>query len=1016
MICLKKLLKIFFLSLIIVLSFCVAAHAAESVRINGDTYTHGSVTKKNTGGSVGMTGARTAGYTVDFDTAPSTMDIVLGTSITSGNIVEIRLDNSTSGELLAKIDTRQLASSAWGSFTYTVPLTADLSGKHIIYCAFKGGTHDLFRLVFTVPSPDDYYGSFSEKKDAFADISESDYRTDINLLAQLGVIKPIKDDGFNRFDGKALATKRDFINALYTFYGKNASFGSSDIVFSDVSEDDPDYNKIMWLASVGVLKADANSAINPDGAVTLDDALGMLCRLLGYEYRFEAGKSYISIAKSLGLMSGLNQTSSKLRREDMVVLLCNTIESSYDELSGIYTDGGLIFDTKEYILENTGNVYMSEGIVAASYSNNLYSIDNMTPSGEVKIGDVLYSVGKTDAINYLGFKVKFFYSVDGTKKTLLALVPHEDVEYVRIKGSDELCGVSSDYISYMVSDDEEKCSINSSTVVMYNGRPTGESVKSLIGDTKYFSGELLLINNDGDKYFDVIFIEQSETMIFGGVNKSGIYDLITKKVTNIGDIDDAMVFVNGIKSEWSSVKAGSVLDVYISSNKKGNILTRIYVCEDEVLGVIEEIVDGSLVLEDGTQYRPYKTTVKDPDVGMTVVLKLNSAGLYVDYSTEIGEKLALVLNSGANNLEGLSPEVGLRILTEENEITALYFADRVYADGVLVTDAKALWNGTGKFVGGLEARVTENSVVRYALNPDGKITMIDTKEPGAGGVNDTLTLLVSKATSGYNIRKTVITNSSLLELCVLERNYKVIKVDTKAGETAHQFMGAFGQSDTARKLDAYTTKGGTVAADLLVWDAGSAGTTEDHFVLQTKGYTIDADGETAIMLKGISSSGNVTYIIDQNIYKADTEFKAKVDSLLPGDIMQVALTSKKKVSNIAIRYMRDGSESRSNGVVVPSIHSGKHIMERNDAYGKQYWFEVTDRENDILIAKRNNGTVEETFYIDCSGIIVITVDKDGGKYTAELKGSDTSLITVGTQAVACSKGYTYTPYLLVVYK
>ena len=1011
----KKILGVFLLTAILVFGIASNCYAAEEVTIHASTYSSGKPSKTNSGGSLGIVKGNTLGYKINIDGQVTAMNVTVACGGRAS--VDIYLD-SVGGTLVGSLE-HATGTTAWKKYTLSIPVQADMSGEHILYFRWNN-TLDFISFTYTV-TDEVSYAKFSEK-DVFSDIADSDARTELNLLAELGIISAKSDD---KFDGNVIATKRDFIRGISMFYNDKLAYPTAEQLFKDVSETDPDYQKIAWLCATGVLKADALDELKPDGAISVNEASEILCRLLGYEYKNQAGISYTVIAKRLGLLKNVSNVSPKLmKRIDMAWLLYNTIESKFDDIKALDYNGVAKYVTNEHILKVTRGVYRGEGVVSASEVANLYSSVKFSPKKTVEIDGEIYDIGKTNAINYIGFKCIFFYEEINGRKSLVAIRPEQNVEYLKLS-TNETSFISFDTDEIVYYDEEKKdpveLEISGRTVVLYNGRPSGEKLSTLIGDPEYFFGELLLIDNDEDNEYDVIFVEQAETMIFGGVNNNFVYDLLTKKSVPVGDLDNISLFYNGIPCGWKSVGVGTVIDVYMSKNTSGDIFTRIYATGAEAIGYIKEMNnEDGIVLEDGTTYKPYKTTLKDPTPGTTVTLKLNAYGCYVDYSTDLGEKLALVLDCGANNLEGLSPEVGVRILTEENEITVLNFADKVYADGVFVTNSKDLWNGIGKFVGGLANRVAVNSVIRYAVNSDDKISMIDTKDHGAGGDKDTLDLLVvPPENGGYNIRNNIITNTSLLELGVLANDYKVIMIDKVAGETAHEFRGAFAASDQARNLAAYTTKGGTVVADLLVWTRSSSTATEDHFVLQTKGYTID-DDETAIMLRGISSAGEVTYIVDSDIYKSDADFRAKVDALLPGDIVQTALTSKDKISNIAIRYMRDGSESRSNGEVVPSIHDKKHIfLNSGNAYleGKQYWCEIEGREDNVIIAKRINNTSGEweKFYIDCSSVKVITVDTHDN-YKATLDGSDTSRLTVGTQMIACCSSYKYVPYLLVVYK
>lgn len=1007
---LKKFLKAFFLATVLLLGLVINCHAAKEVVIHSSTYSAGKPSKKNSGGSLGVVKGTILGYKTNYDGQISEIKILVACGQKAG--VEIFLDSS-SGTLVgsASIDT---GSTAWKKQTLSVPVKEDISGAHTLY--FKwANTLDFIEFSATVTEGGDNYAKF-EETDKFSDIAESPARTEINLLAELGIVEARIDD---KFDGNVLATKRDFIRALSMFYNGGVSGMSDQQFFKDVDKTDADYNKIAWLCATGVLEANIGAELKAEGAISVQEASGMLCRLLGYEYKNKAGANYITIAQRLGILKNVsNVTAKSMKRIDMAWLLYNTLESKFDEIEGIRYDGVATYVTDKNILKMTNGVYLGKGIVSASDSANLYSAASCAPQGTVEIDGEIYICDKTMAANYIGFNCIFFYEEDEGQKTLLAIRPHKRTQYKLLNSKDtEFAAFESDKLSYFDEDgDEEEFVIDPSTVIMYNGRPSGDSLKELLGSVEDFCGEILMIDNDNDDNYETIFIEQAVSMIFGGAGDDVIYDFLTGATVKVGDTDDVKLFYGIISCDWRNIPVGTVIDVYRSKNSMGDILTRIYATDDAVTGVVKEInTDAGVVFEDGTAIKAYKTTVKDPGVGMTVNLKLNSYGCYIDYDTEIGEKIGLVIRSGqVGKGTALNKTYGVRILSEENEVVELIFANKVYGDGVLCNEDEELYNGKNSFEG--ISVLNENDVIRYSLNTDGKIFMIDTAKPGAGGTKDTLAKLAEEAS--LNIRGTMMTDTNLLEVCPLAAGYKVIQVDPAAGEYGHQFRGTFAASDSARKLTPYTTKGDSVAADLLVWNYTRTNATGEHFIVQKKTTAINENGEEEIVLKGISSSGEVSYTVDANIYGVVSDVRATVDAILPGDLVQTALTAKDKVSLVSVRYMRDAEESRTNasGKVQPSMSASKYMMDRTDSIGKHYWCKIIGREDNILIAERINAKDErEEFYIDCSNVKVITVDKEND-YKATLDGNDTSRLTVGTKIVACCKTYAYVPYLLVIYR
>ena len=794
---LKKILRNLLLLALLTLCFTLPAHAAEEVTINAASYSDGSVTRVLTGNTaVSMGKGKNTGYKINFDNSPSKITLKLGTSGVNAGTIEIRLD-STGGQLLGTIKTN--ASASWTSTEYSIYVTDDISGEHKIFALFKSGTHDFHYIKFYVPDPEESYHSFSEE-DRFNDIRDNSIRSEINLMADLGILGTDKPS----FDGNQLVTKREFMKALTAFYRYKVTSVEDEILFSDVVKGSEDFELVRWLCGTGVLKADPYKALNPGGALTMEDAAQMLCNLLDYTEVVEAKGSALTVARSLGLLSGVSVgQSGKMKRQEMAHMLWNALESKYNRLVGVTHDNYLIYDADTNVLKQTGGIYMAEGVVTANQSNNLYSNINTAPVGAVLIDDEIYYCDKTAAAGYLGFNCVYFYEEQDSKRILKAIRPAGDTEYMYLRSDEyDLGDITEDVVVYYdVSDKEKELDIESRSVIMYNGRPADDTLTKLIG-TEDFCGSVLVIDNDGNGKYDVVMVEHAETIIFGGVTKTSVYDSLTGKNIMFDDTESIRLIYGTMNGTWNEVAFGTLLDMYRSKNKTGDVLVRMYPVTSTKIGVVSEMDgEGAVTFEDGSVYEAYSTTKRPMVIGKSVTLKLNSYGRYVDYILGTPTQVGLVLDKGLTG-SGLSQCVAIRMLTEDNEIKIFDFAKSVYADGVICEEING---GKDKFVGlsGME----NDSVVLYALNGDGEVSMLDTPAAGAGGVYDALTQTVPEAK--YQVRGTYLSSvangDTRDQNAILAKNYKLINYSTTGNEEEHGFGSSLGSGDAQRTLRGYSS-------------------------------------------------------------------------------------------------------------------------------------------------------------------------------------------------------------------
>ena len=739
----KKFLTIFFLVALLPLCYVLTAHAAETVTIDAKSYNQGKPAKVGAT-SISLSKGQSVGFDIDFAISPTEISFICSNDAHHSGPVEIHLDSS-SGPILAKLSTNP--NVEWVRVNYTAPIKTDISGPHQIWFVFQGLSTDFVSVSFVIQDPADMYESFVTQSDAFNDIADNPLRTQINVLADLGILSKSQES----FDAERLVSKRDFLRAVSAFYQETVVGLQEEQLFADITSADKDYNLVKWLCGTGVLKADPYSNLNLDSSVSFDEAIGYLVGLLEYDNEVELRGGVLQTANRLGLLKGVNVSSANdVKNKDMAKLLWNALQSKYNNTVSVSSKGLVKYQSEDDVMEYTGLINGGEDVIYATQNSNIYS-GPKAPVSAVMINNEVYYVGKTDAAKYLGFKCIYFYEdVDG-RKTLLAARPAMNIQYQSISSQDyEIEKITDDLVSYYENNKEKQFRFANDAIIVYNGTKTTENLEDLVEKNKKdkFNGRILLVDNDNDNRYDIVMVDQARTIVFGGYTMSAdstsVYDLLENN-SIVSDKDTRVILLYGVNGgSWANAKPGTVMDVYESEG-----ITRYVPSSETVTGTVKEISKNggtvTVVMDDGGEYEAYDKNNSDIITGETVTIKLNSFGQYVTYTKSETSKIGVVLGAGTEK-DGLEVIPRIRLLTEKNEKVVFDFANRVYFDGVILKKPEDIESKL--------SAVSERDIVIYNTIANNEIIMIDTAVDVARNKYDILTPTITlnsdnKLTSTY---------------------------------------------------------------------------------------------------------------------------------------------------------------------------------------------------------------------------------------------------------------------------
>lgn len=941
---------------------------------------------------------------VDFgENGTNAVDIVVGAGAGSEGIIGLYIDDPNS-QPIAQFETYD---GGWlPPYTLTADITAEVKGVHNIYLKNITGVCNMYTLLF-YEKPEVAAGVVYKSEDHFEDIAESSYRNEINMFYEMGIL-----NGFNEkeYEPQLYMNRGDFATVIYRLLGTDAI---GEIPFADVPPDNPNYVAVSWMYGAGLITGDGNSLYRPYDFITIQEAATIAVRTLGFEEAAQKGggfpNGYMTVAKKEGLLDGIN-VNNFIRRDEIAGFLYNFVHADYLDVETI-TDAGVVYSRKSGVMESFKDIYIGSGTVTATGSTALKVLDSGLDSKSVMIDDEVYDVGDTAAAGLLGYEVDFYYREEGGKKILTNVRPNPSLKITKVSSDkDQIVSINEDEAEYY-DENGKLCKITfgSNTAFVYNGKAADKPLDKLLmaGD---FIGRITYIDN-GDN--DVVNIEQHKTVIVGSIDTVDkiVYDKLdpSEKYSFNPANSDSAIYLDSEPFAFGQLKGGAVLSLFQSGNDSGKKSNIAFLEQNFVSGTISAITDD-IVTIDGAEYKHAMVDGTAIEVGLSGTFCVNYLGMLVSYEDEGASddiKPGMILDYNFTN-DGFDKKCELKIFTSENKEEIFTCANKVYADGVAVTEADKILSGSGAFRG--LNNLEKITLIRYRLNADGKISMFDTYMPGEGGKNDKLTRLSDDTL--YRVNKN--THSFLSSV-----SGELGKAAFLYDESPETFFFSTGQTDPERLTyvanmmdlvggdfsatgDIYTISDpADKMADYFVWNNRAASHTQLYdspFVVSEISTIVDDDGDEGYIIEGYTSISDVEYTFTNDFLSKNEDIADAVTALRNGDVVLFTIDYAGNIIAAEIIYLRDGADS-VNGIN-PSVNDNSQINDFKSPY--QYRRAVVGtissiKDNVITLDCVVNGTTtQEMLFIDGVDLIAYGAERDKVFY-----GMPLSNLIVGNKVLVC---------------
>ncbi len=557
-------------------------------------------------------------------------------------------------------------------------------------------------------------------------------------------------------------------------------YTGTDTYFSDVPTDHKHYKEVSAMAAAGIVNGDGNGKFRPDDPVTPNEICKIFAVILGYDV-VGYYETYPVISNRIGLTDGL-ELSEQVTVGEMLKMALNTLDLPMMEQVTFGDKDEYAVQDGFTALERYHGLVKQRGIIEGVYGTKLSDVDVSIGKNQLIIGGRVFLYDNTTDL--LGREIVFYSQRDkmtgGTKQQIEFL--YEDQErnnYIEINGKDSE-GLDENYFVYYEGSKERRIQMSGAPDVVLNGIAYPEYTQA---DLMPDCGTVILLDNNDDNIYDVIFIEEYLFMMVESIDQAegilyGRYPSITIGSQNQEEVYQVYMEA-GIVGELGYLSPGDVIAVQTSKNTKGPKNVIVTYLGEGTTGVIDGMHQDTYTI-DGVPYEITGATAMDGDpylIGQTVSLYTFQGhcaalihpendnykfGFLIDAKVkETAFSGTLAVRIVNQDRELLELTAGEKFKLDESEYTDAFraltqiktaadkrifsadmqaAADAASASTISRTDVKTLYTqGVITQLKEGETNFPYSQPVRYRVNNEGELTHLDTLLKGANETEQSLT-------------------------------------------------------------------------------------------------------------------------------------------------------------------------------------------------------------------------------------------------------------------------------------
>lgn len=515
-------------------------------------------------------------------------------------------------------------------------------------------------------------------------------------------------------------TRSEFVMHAVELFGKNAS-ASETVSFKDVDSESELYNALCKAVSMQMVTD--SEAFRPEDAVTLNEAVKMLCVVTGFGKRAEAlggfPSGYLRVATEIKL---LNNVGKSVDKDSEAMLFYNALvtniatEEAYEKGSDGEVHTHYVADGNDNLLKRLYDVCVTEGKVNANEYTQLGNEETENSDGRYEIDGIRYELQYKKANAFLGYNVYAYYTIE--QNEIIFVQPRKN-KTVTLNSWE--CEYNPEKKTIYCDSNGKNFSLDLGFDYIYNGKTYYGYGENIIPE----NGIITLVDSNNDNKYDVVSAENVYYLNVAAAN--AVYKVISDSFDKEKSLDlsdnKCRFFISGAEENELSIsdlEADMILAVKASKDKS---LVYIKLCEESVSGIYTGLdTDKHTITVDDEEYRLgfefEKTYLSSMLMGAeySFILGINNEIVAFVASKDI-YKYGYVIKTGAEGR--LNTILNIKLYTQEGKFVILECDKNIRLNGVKC-DMEAL---EAIFVD--QFGETDAQLIRYRLNKDGKIINID---------------------------------------------------------------------------------------------------------------------------------------------------------------------------------------------------------------------------------------------------------------------------------------------------
>ncbi len=773
-----------------------------------------------------------------------------------------------------------------------------------------------FAMVFS-------WGMSSFASEGYAD----DYYDATSALKRFGVVDA-------EVDANSKITFGEFLGMAMKLTGiSEVGVDTSNALYFDVSVTDKNYPAVVAATNMGIVSGLGDGTLGYKDSIDVNRASKILVSILGYEPHanvkggYPAG--YVIVAGSTGIFDGVSYVASEpLTWGQAMQMVYNSLEidilqpESYPAQKYTTVKG-------ENPLTKWMKISSVEGIITDNHLTNLSGGEGCK-EGYVCIDGEAYAENGTLASRYLGCKVKaYFKKPEGSKPVLLDVSIDSEGKIHEISGDAIEPETTLTKIYYYTPDKEkvQTLSVNPDAYIFYNFKkldtaPTDDHFKPK-------NGSLTLIDYDGDKRADVVYVNESVTYVVDEVNHRGgvISDKYGRDDLRLFDDDEKAVkfIMDGHEASINDVAKNQVLTVTQSKDSK---YVQIEISYRKVKDVLSGISDKYITMKNHNFeiLSQNKSLFEKALLGrqMTVLLdKYERASGYYTVADD-GLSYAYLVKCDTTQSRGLK---------ESEAFCKLYCLDGNFytykvSDEVKINSSRTNSEGKKYDAETVKALFTKSNgkvdhqLIKFELDENSKITKLQTAkknryfEDGGTGMYDEEFSLEFSYYAGFTAANRMLYKGGSISNKYFIGTSTGISIpnqdawDKLSDSELEKIFSVFvperkyANDEAIKTMDIYDVdesfNGGVV---IVEGEAAQPTASPDLMLVESTGYALDEDG-----MEGFKVTGMYKGEYQGLFVKTDSEaFVKEPDrlTLKPGDVVRLAIDNAGKITNIVKVFTLD---------------------------------------------------------------------------------------------------------------